>query len=337
MMAVGACGKLGSSFPSHLWTPCVHRGVSVHSPAVGGPGSFVELTRRTGLSRRIGKDSKTGKPIETHLIRPFARAIDLVGRETELASLRRWLKSEPPISVRVLTGEAGLGKTRLALELAEEAAADGWQAGFLTRDELARFVGQANLAAWGWNARVLAVVDYVSASASDLNKWLRQLVDHRVWNDTGPPLRLLLLERHATPDTGTGWWDETFRGGEGASPKRMLDPQEPVALRRTDEPQHRCEILKQTLAKLGSTLTLPEDEDFERRLAELTWGGVPLLLMMAAVRTSPSATVRPSQTTTPTRLSSRLRTRRAIRRKCSRSGASTCICRSAHSEVDQKF
>ena len=38
-------------------------------------------------------------------------------------------------------------------------------------------------------------------------------------------------------------------------------------------------------------------------------------------RTLPSATVRPSQTTTPTRLSSRLRTRRAIRRKCSRSGA----------------
>ena len=216
---------------------------------VRGAGNIVnvglphlELTRRTGRSRDIN-DPKTGKPIETHLIRPFARAIDLVGRETELASLRCWLKSKPAISVRVLTGEAGLGKTRLALELAEEAAADGWQAGFLTRDELARFVGQANLTAWGWNASVLAVVDYASASASGLNKWLRNLVDHRIWNDTGLPLRLLLLERHATPDTG--WWDETFRGGEGAaSPDQMLDPQEPVALRRTDDPQHRREILK---------------------------------------------------------------------------------------------
>jgi len=227
-----------------------------NSVNVGLP--HLELTRRMGLSRHIDNDPQTGKPIETHLIEPFARAIDLVGRETELASLRCWLKSERPISVRVLTGEAGLGKTRLALELAEKAAADGWQAGFLTRDELARFVGQANLAAWGWNAPVLAVVDYASARASGLNKWLRQLVDHRIWSDarTGPqpPLRLLLLERHATPDTGTGWWDETFRRGEGASPKRMLDPQEPVALRRTDEPQHRREILKQTLAKLGSTL-----------------------------------------------------------------------------------
>ena len=259
---------------------------------IQGNGSIVsvdlphlELTRRTGLSRRIGNDPETGKPIETHVIRPFARAIELVGREAELAGLRCWLKSEPPVSVRVLTGEAGLGKTRLALELAEEAAECGWRAGFLTRQNLMRFLKQTNLAAWGWNAPVLAVVDYASASASDLNAWLLQLVDHRIWNGarTRPdrPLRLLLLERHATP--GAGWWTETFRGGDGASPEEMLDPREPVALRRTDEPEQRLEILKQTLTRLGGDLTLPEDADFERRVAELTWGGVPLLLMMAAV------------------------------------------------------
>ena len=131
----------------------------------------LELTRRTGLSRRIGNDPETGKPINTDLIRPFARAIGLVGRKMELGSLRRWLESEPPISVRVLTGESGLGKTRLALELAEEAAANGWRAGFITRQELTRFVGQANLPAWDWNASVLAIVDDASASASDLNTW----------------------------------------------------------------------------------------------------------------------------------------------------------------------
>ena len=245
----------------------------------------LELTRRTGLSRRIGNDPETGKPINTDLIRPFARAIELVGREVELDSLRRWLESGPPISVRVLTGESGLGKTRLALELAEEAAASGWRAGFLTRQELTRFVGQTNLAAWGWNAPVLAIVDYASASASDLNTWFLRLVDHRIWGATrtGPAqrLRVLLLERHAT--IGVGWWAETFRSGDTASPERMLNPRQPVALSRIGEPKQRREILKQTLARLGSDLPLPADVEFERRLAKLTWGGVPLLLMVAAV------------------------------------------------------
>ena len=43
--------------------------------------------------------------------------------------------------------------------------------------------------------------------------------------------------------------------------------------------------MEKTLASLGSTVTLPppgEDADFDRRLAELTWAGVPLLLMLAA-------------------------------------------------------
>ena len=95
------------------------------------------------------------------------------------------------------------------------------------------------------------------------------------------PLRVLLLERHAT--LGAGWWAETLRGGDTAGPEQMLDPREPVALSRIHEPRQRREILKRTLVRLGSNLTLPEEVDFERRLAELTWGGVPLLLMVAAV------------------------------------------------------
>ena len=243
-----------------------------HGSTVNVDLPHLELTRRTGLSRRIGNDPETGKPIKTDLIRPFARAIGLVGREMELDSLRRWLESKPPISIRVLTGESGLGKTRLALELAEEAAASGWRAGFVTRQELTRFVGQTNLAAWGWSASVLAIIDYASASASDLNTWFLRLVDHRIWDDTraGPawPLRVLLLERHAT--IGVGWWAETFRSGDAASPEQMLNPRQPLALSRIGEPKQRREILERTLARLGSDLTLPEDVEFERRLAELT-------------------------------------------------------------------
>ncbi len=49
----------------------------------------------------------------------YARAIDMIGRDGEMASLSDWLESARPIAVRVLTGPAGTGKTRLALELVE--------------------------------------------------------------------------------------------------------------------------------------------------------------------------------------------------------------------------
>ena len=82
-----------------------------------------------------------------------------------MADLRAWLNRGTPISVQVMTGGAGHGKTRLALELIDEMTPRGWRAGFLTRGELRRFREQHNLSEWGWNTPVSAVVDYASASA----------------------------------------------------------------------------------------------------------------------------------------------------------------------------
>ena len=248
----------------------------------------LELTRRRGLACRIQTDPVTGKPHEIDVIRPFTRSIDMVGREMELDDLRAWLHKETPISVRVLTGNVGHGKTRLALELIEEVVSQGWHAGFLTRAELTRFREQRDLAGWGWNAPILAVVDYASASARDLHAWLKELADSTVWEETQAtnrfPFRLLLLERQA--ERGSGWWAEVFgRGDDAAVLEKLADPAEPVALRPLDDSDHRRAILTKTLASLGSTVTLPavgDDPDFDRRLTELSWAGVPLLLMLAA-------------------------------------------------------
>ena len=249
----------------------------------------LELTRRRGLACRIQTDPVTSKPHEIDVIRPFTRSIDLVGREMELDDLRGWLHKETPISVRVLTANAGYGKTRLALELIEEVVSQGWHAGFLTRAELTRFRKQRDLAGWGWNAPILAAVDYASASARNLHAWLKELADNSIWDNAearnGRPLRLLLLERQA--ERGSGWWAEVFGFGDDAAVlEKLADPDEPVALRPLYDAEQRRAILTKTLASLGSAVTLPApgyDTDFDRRLAELTWAGVPLLLMLAAV------------------------------------------------------
>ena len=250
--------------------------------------SGLELTRYRGVYRRIRTDVSTGKPNELDVIRPFSRAIELIGRDVELASMRDWMHSARAISVRVLTGEAGVGKTRLALELIEESIQKGWSAGFLRRDELIRFRSAQDLSAWNWNAPVLVVVDYAASCAGELHLWLKELASHWMLeqesNGCQRPLRLLLLERHVA-FRGDLWTTIFGQGDDAAALEQLAEPAEPLALQPIDDLRHRRAILSLTLDKLLSGLTLPPegvDRDFDRRLATLTRGGAPLFLMMAA-------------------------------------------------------
>jgi len=150
----------------------------------------------------------TRRPVdsEADLLSPYTRSIPLVGRQQEMTELRAWLENGRPISVRVLTGRAGAGKTRLSLELCEQVLAEGWAAGFVESEELRRFRDKQNLADWGWGRSTLIVVDYAAVHAERLASWLGELSDNPGAHDK--PLRLLLLERHA--EAGTGWWQTAF-------------------------------------------------------------------------------------------------------------------------------
>ena len=263
--------------------------VQIHGDgnAVVTGGSELQLSRPGGIYSRIRKDSNTGKANEIDVVRPFTRAIDVVGRREVMASMRGWLHNRLPISVRVLTGGAGIGKTRLALELIEELIPLGWHSGFLTAEELVRFRSGQSLAAWNWNRPTLAVVDYAASCAGELHCWLKELASHPIVDDPAEcqqPLRLLLLERYAT--YGGDLWAAVFgRGQEAAVLEQLVEPAEPVILQPLADVSQRRAVLVQTLEKLGSSLTLPPegtDRDFDSRLAVMTCGGVPLFLMMAA-------------------------------------------------------
>ena len=134
------------------------------------------------------------------------------------------------------------------------------------------------------------IVDYAARDVDRIRDWLAELSDHRNLTDAeaarGKPFRLLLLERQAGP-TG-GWWADLFgrADGEGRAVRRLLDGEGPVELPEIATPERRPEILAATLARAGSDLVPPQaglNSDFDRKLAELTWGGEPLFLMMAAL------------------------------------------------------
>ena len=152
---------------------------------------YLRLTQYERRTKLAARDVS-----ETALLSPYrADVVPLIGRDREIGDLRRWLDEEVPISIRVLIGAGGRGKTRLALELARAASKGGWLAGFASADELDRFRHQAGIEQWRWDKPVLVIVDYAASRVEQLRAWLRELVDASL--EDCPKLRLLLLERQA--------------------------------------------------------------------------------------------------------------------------------------------
>jgi len=132
-----------------------------------GSGNIFVQAQGDGITVTIGLPHLTLVPVqrrlkhsqitsEIQLLDAYRRTIPVVGREQDMNGLWHWLHDgQRGISVRTLTGRAGAGKTRIAIELmlrlAEEQPGKWWT-GFLTTDELRRFVGQQNLSSWGWGA-----------------------------------------------------------------------------------------------------------------------------------------------------------------------------------------
>ncbi|MEU6712853.1 hypothetical protein ABZ897_15335 [Nonomuraea sp. NPDC046802] len=141
------------------------------------------------------------------LLMPRHAVVPFVGRDEELTRLREWAAEPAALSIAVLTGRGGTGKTRLAGELCEELAEAGWESGFLPLD--AACGPLADPAATLDALRpTLLVVDQAEPSAPLVGELVRRLAKHR----HNPRVRLLLLAREPAESE---WWRrlDTAAGG----------------------------------------------------------------------------------------------------------------------------
>ncbi|GAA3131724.1 hypothetical protein [Nonomuraea salmonea] len=172
-----------------------------------------------------------------HAVVPF------LGREAPLAELHAWAAEAAALSIAVLTGRGGTGKTRLAAELCAELGSAGWDAGFLPRDTLAAILSapppsdlrtppSGQVLRLEASRPTLVVLDGPEPSAPLVGELIRRLAQH----GRNPRIRLLLVAREpGDPD----WW-------------RRLDTAAGGRLRR----------LNTTRIQLNThPLTLPERED----------------------------------------------------------------------------
>ncbi|MEO5338624.1 MAG: hypothetical protein H7841_17320, partial [Magnetospirillum sp. WYHS-4] len=215
---------------------------------------------------------------ETGILYPHnLESLPLQGRETLLNGLKAWLRAETKVSVHVLIGGGGRGKTRLAAELAAWARDAGWTAGFAARDDLDRF-RQAGFRT-RWEAPTLAVVDYAAAKSVEIKAWLRALAQESD-GDGRFPLRLLLLERQG--GEGYAWWREVFGGAgvEGDAVRDLLAVGAPATVGVIDNARDRHAVFAAAFAQASDKAAPAPSPALDEVLARASLGGEPLFLAM---------------------------------------------------------
>ncbi len=110
--------------------------------------------------------------------------ITFCGRENELTKLKEWIRS-PGISVWGITGPGGIGKSRLALHLAQLDDAE-WKSVWLDAPLLKALLDCTDFSC---NKPVLFICDY----ASQYETQLEELIDKMSWTNTNA--KFLFLER----------------------------------------------------------------------------------------------------------------------------------------------
>jgi hypothetical protein len=163
----------------------------------------------------------------------------------ELGELEEWLGETPQISVQVIVGAGGRGKTRLALQLCKAAQDDRWLAGFADPRQLAAFRAQQAFATWSWDQPVLVVIDDAAAQAAAVHEWLANLTTHPCWAKADyPKLRILLIERYGKPECA--WWSTVWGDGyTRLAIKGTFSPSAPITLEPIKDPSIRKAIFSE--------------------------------------------------------------------------------------------
>ncbi len=140
-------------------------------------------------------------PTEGHLTIPFkpnsltdsidslliwqSQLTPLIGRDKTLAELEQWAKTGPRISLKLIHGEGGVGKTRLAFELATLLKKQDWEAG-----QLATLSGGSGFRLG--QLGTLLVIDYPEQQPKRVQQLLQGIKEAE---EPAAPLRILLLSR----------------------------------------------------------------------------------------------------------------------------------------------
>jgi hypothetical protein len=172
-------------------------------------------------------------------------------RVPELAELTAWCQDDRAGRLRLVTGPGGVGKTRLAVELADRIRAAGWRAERVADGAEAEAIGALRAVTRG---RALLVVDYAETRAG-LGQMLSMLA-----GELGRDVRVLLLTCRTR--TWSPWLSGRSRGNSACPARLSRSAAAPAAAGAGSS----CGAL---VAVLGQVSTTPVQVDVGDVLSEL--------------------------------------------------------------------
>ncbi len=201
-----------------------------------------------------------------------SRSTLLFGREKEVAALRDFFGFPTSLAWWVISGGAGIGKSRLALEVCLDLE-ESWAKGFVDRDDEAALIGFVP------EQPTVFVVDYASARAPWLASLLLDLVKRST--EEWPPVRVLVLERQAV---GAPWYATATRQDRHHQSQQIMMARyaEPFELVGFDRPRMRS-LLRAAMPSEASKSSIEQVVD---RAFELDPAGSPLFGLIAKLESS---------------------------------------------------
>lgn len=158
--------------------------------------SLYDRMRERDAAQKSWADSVEQVPLGSgaRLLDPRRAVVDFVGRDDELSALVTWCEDDRAARLRLVTGPGGVGKTRLAIELAQRMNARGWSCERVADGKEGEVIGTLREVRRG---RALLTVDYAE-TRTGIGQMLTALA-----SDEGTGVKVLLLARAAGD-----WWDQ---------------------------------------------------------------------------------------------------------------------------------
>lgn len=200
-----------------------------------------------------------------------SRATNLVGREKEQAYLSKFLDSESNFAWLLVTGDAGSGKSRLALELCRQAG-EGWHAGFLSRTET-----NVKWSQFSPSRKTLIVIDYVASRAAEVSNIVLTL--SRTSSSFAKQVRILLVEREKR-----AWWATFIREDSQSESAEMTAWQYANPLELPSMSLDAVlQIAREVVLSRNGTWNAEVARDFLQRMYRYDREGRPLFAMIVAL------------------------------------------------------